>query len=246
MPEWVVAGAGGLVAAATLLVGALVAWFLRVPATVIAAIMAFGAGVLIATLAYSLVEEANDSGGLVATGAGFLAGATLYTVADWLVSRRGASSRHRSAGGNAGSSGTALAIGALIDGVPESVALGLTVAGGGSLSLPVLVAIAISNVPEGLSSTAGLKADGRSAKYVFGMWGGIAAASGLAALVGFLLLASAPAPAIAFVETVAAGGILAMVANTMIPEAFQRDRVLTGIITALGFLTAFVLHEMGG
>jgi len=246
MPDWIVAGLGGVVAAATLLVGALVAWVVRVPAGVTAAIMAFGAGVLISTLAYSLVEEANESGGLLATVAGFLVGALVYTVADWLVSRRGASARQRPAGGNAGSTGTAIAIGALIDGVPESVALGLTVAGGGALSVPVLVAIAISNFPEGLSSTAGMKADGRGARYVFGMWGGIAGASGVAALVGFLLLASAPPAAIAFVQTVAAGGILAMVANTMIPESFQREKVLTGIITALGFLTAFVLHELGG
>jgi zinc transporter, ZIP family len=124
--------------------------------------------------------------------------------------------------------------------------LGLSVAGGGGLSVPVVAAIAISNLPEGLSSTSGMQADGRGARYVFGVWGGITAASTLAAVLGYTVLQSAPASVIAFVTTVAAGAILAMLSNTMIPEAFQRDRVLTGLFAVLGFLAAFSLHELGG
>jgi ZIP family zinc transporter len=241
------ASLSGLIAASTLLLGAAVAWLVRVPPTVVAAILAFGAGVLISALAYELVAEANDDGGLLPTIAGFLVGALLFVGADWLLSRRGAGDRKRPGGTGGEGGGAAIAVGALIDGVPESVVLGLSVAtGGGGLSIPIIAAIAISNIPEGLASTAGMKSDGRRAGYVFGVWGAIAAASTLAALLGYAVFASAGPQVVAFVTTVAAGGILAMVSNTMIPEAFDRDRVLTGLFATLGFLTAFALHELGG
>jgi zinc transporter, ZIP family len=240
------AALSGLIAASTLLLGAAVAFFLRVPQGLVAAVMAFGAGVLIATLAYELVEEANAAGGMAPTITGFLVGAVLFVVADWLLARSGARHRKRMSGTGGAGGGVAIAVGALIDGVPESIVLGLSVANGGGLSLPIIAAIAISNVPEGLSSTSGMKADGRGPGYVFGVWGTIAGASTVAALLGYTLLAGTGDQAVAFVTTVAAGGILAMVSNTMIPEAFQREKVLTGIFAAVGFLTAFVLHELGG
>jgi len=251
MPDPLLAGLLGLAAAATLLVGAAIAWVVRVPASIVAGVMAFGAGVLISALAYELVQEANDDGGLVPTVSGFLVGAVVYVGADLLLSRFGA--RHRKRSGDQqpsedeqSGSGLAIALGALLDGVPESIVLGLSVAGGAAaFSVPILAAVAISNVPEGLSSSAGMKASGRGARYVFGVWGGIVLLSGIAALLGNALLTDASPATIAFVTTVAAGGILAMLANTMIPEAFQRDRALTGLLATLGFLTAFVLHELG-
>jgi zinc transporter, ZIP family len=109
--------------------------------------------------------------------------------------------------------------GALLDGVPESVVLGISLLGGGGVNPAVLVAIVISNVPEGLSSAAGMKRAGRSARYVFGIWIGIAAASGLAALIGYVALDGVSPAVIALITAVAAGAILAMLADTMIPEA---------------------------
>lgn len=242
------AGGYGLAAGSMLVVGAFIAWFARVPASVTAGVMAFGAGVLISALAYELVEEANRDGGLVATVAGFFVGALIYVAADALLARYGARHRKRSSTLQASEeersgSGLAIAVGALLDGVPESIVL--SVAGGGVLSVPIFAAIAISNVPEGLSSVAGMKASGRRVTYVFGVWGGIAVASGFAAFLGSLALTDADSATIAFMTTIAAGGILAMVANTMIPEAFSRDHSLTGLLTTVGFLTAFVLHELG-
>jgi ZIP family zinc transporter len=233
-----------------LLVGAVIAWFVTVPKAVVAGVMAVGAGVLISTLAYELVQEANDDGGLVPTVAGFLVGAVVYVAVDALLSRFGARHRKRSSGlqsseSEQSGSGLAIAAGALLDGIPESIVVGLSVAGGGAVSIPILVAVAISNIPEGLSSSAGMKESGRGARYVFGIWGGIALASGLAALLGLVFLAGADETTIAFVTTIAAGAILAMLSNTMIPEAFQRDHALTGLIATLGFLAAFVLHEIG-
>ena len=247
MPSWSLALLSGAIGGATLLIGAALAWFFRVPPKLTAAVSAFGAGVLISALAYELVAEAADDGGLLPTVLGTLAGAIVFVGADALLSRAGAANR-KSSSGSGGGGGAAIAAGALIDGVPESIVLGLSVAQGGSaaaISVPIVAAVAISNLPEGLSSTAGMKADGRSVRYVFTVWGGIAAASAAAALVGFLVFATAPGAVVAFVTTVAAGAILAMISNTMIPEAFDRDNVLTGLYSVLGFVTAFTLHSLG-
>jgi ZIP family zinc transporter len=113
------------------------------------------------------------------------------------------------------------------------------------VSLSVLAAVFISNVPEGLSSVAGMKRKGRSARYVFGVWGAIAVVSGLAALGGYAALGSAPPELIAVITAVAAGAILTMVADTMIPEAFERTRTWTGVITTVGFLVAFAIDLAG-
>ncbi len=123
--------------------------------------------------------------------------------------------------------------------------LGLSVLTGGGVSIPMLAAVFISNIPEGLSSTAGMKKAGRTRGYVFGVWGGITVASGLAALAGYLLLDGAPSGVLAAVNAVAAGAILAMITDTMIPEAFENAAVYSGLIATLGFLTAFSLHALG-
>jgi zinc transporter, ZIP family len=246
VPVYLQAGLWGLLAGGMLVVGALIAWVVAVPRDVVATVMAFGSGVLISALAFDLVDEAERSGGLTATVVGLLAGATVYVVANVALSRRGAA--HRKSDGEEQSSeqdqagsGTAIAIGALLDGIPESVVLGLSLLGGGGVGVPVLAAIAISNLPEGLSSAAGMKHNGRSARYVFGVWVAIAVASGVAGAVGCLTLDGAPDATIAVITAIAAGAILTMVADTMIPEAFARTRLWTGLITTLGFVTAFAL-----
>lgn len=111
--------------------------------------------------------------------------------------------------------------------------------------MPVLAAIFISNLPEGLSSAAGMKRSGRSARYVFGVWVGIAVASGLAGALGVLLLDGAPPETIAVITALAAGAILAMVADTMIPEAFERAHLYSGLIATLGFIVAFAIGRAG-
>ncbi len=247
MPVWLEAGLWGLLAGGALVVGALVAWFAHVPRQVVASVMAFGAGVLISTLAFDLVDEAETTGGLTATLIGLVGGAIAYVAANIALARRGAAQRKRSeqqpTEEEMQGSGTAIAVGALLDGVPESVVLGMTLLGGGGVGVPVLAAIFISNLPEGLSSAAGMKRSGRSARYVFGVWGGIAVASGIAGLLGALLLDGASPESIAVITAVAAGAILAMVADTMIPEAFERTHIFTGLITTLGFVVAFAIDR---
>lgn len=251
MPTWMQALLWGTVAGAALVLGSAIAWKWTIAPKVVSSIMSFGAGVLISALSFDLVDEAEKGGGLWPTVAGFLAGALVYVGANALLARRGAKHRKRSGGKQPSEkdkpgSGTAIAIGALLDGIPESVVLGLGLVSGGSVSTAVLAAVFISNVPEGLSSTAGMKKSGRSAGYVFGVWGGIALISGLASLIGYASLQNAPAEMVAFITAIAAGAILAMLADTMIPEAFEEHHVLTGLIAAVGFLAAFTISQAGG
>jgi ZIP family zinc transporter len=247
---WIEAGLWGLLAGCALVVGALVAWLIRVPQRVVASVMAFGAGVLISALAFDLVDEAERSGGLLPTVAGFLAGAVAYLVANLALARRGA--RHRKRSGEQqpseqqhGGSGSAIAVGALLDGIPESIVLGLSLLGGNGVGIPVLAAIFISNLPEGLSSAAGMKRSGRSARYVFGVWIGVALASGAAGLLGCLLLQDASVETVAVITALAAGAILTMIADTMIPEAFERTHLYAGLLATIGFLSAFTISRVG-
>jgi zinc transporter, ZIP family len=248
MPVWLQAGAWGLSAGGALVIGALVAWFIPVSHRVVASVMAFGAGVLISALSFDLVDEAEQTGGLTATMAGFLGGALVYVLANVVLARHGARHRKRSSGQQPSEeqspgSGVAIAIGALMDGIPESVVLGLSLLSGGGVGIPVLVAIFISNIPEGLSSSAGMKRSGRTPGYVFGIWCGIAFASGLAGLLGALLLESASPVTVAVITAIAAGAILAIIADTMIPEAFERTHLYAGLIAVLGFMVAFTIER---
>lgn len=250
IPLWAQAGFWGFVAGAALIIGAAVAYFVRVPARLIAGIMAFGAGVLISALSFDLMDEAYHRGGFDSTAIGFVAGAAVYTAANYLLSLQGAKHRKRSGDqqpseGDDGGSGLAIAIGALLDGIPESIVIGLSLLKGGAVSFVAVIAIFLSNIPEGLSSAAGMKKAGRSAKYIFGVWSGIALASGVAALLGYTVFQKFSADVIAATTAVAAGAILSMLVDTMIPEAFEEAHDFAGLITVLGFLTAFVLTKMG-
>lgn len=248
LPGWLQAGCWGLVAGGALLLGAWIGVRFAVPQRIVAGIMAFGSGVLISALSFELMDKAFDQGGIGATACGFIAGACIYTGANWLLARHGARHRKRSTprhhkedkeGG-----GAAIAIGALLDGIPESIVIGLSLLGGGGVSVAVVVAVFLSNLPEGLSSAAGMKHAGRSHGYIYGVWSAIAVASGLAALVGFTVFHHFPPEVLAATTAVAAGGVLAMVADTMIPEAFEEAHDFAGLIVAAGFLAAFALSKL--
>lgn len=245
------AGLWGLLAGAALVLGAVIAYFVDLPQRIVAAVMAFGAGVLISALAFELMDEAYKTGGFDSTAFGFLGGAAVFTAVNMYLSRRGGRHRKRSGGlqpreSDKGGSGLAIAAGALLDGIPESVVIGLSLLGGKGVSLVTVAAVFLSNVPEGLSSAAGMRKAGRPALYVFGVWGGIALASGVASLAGNTLLAGAGPEVIAAITAVAAGAILAMLADTLIPEAFEHAHDFAGLITVTGFLAAFVLSKLEG
>ena len=250
MPLWAQAGFWGAVAGSALILGALAGYFFKLPKRLTAAIMAFGSGVLISALAFDLMDDAYHRGGFDATAVGFVGGAAVYTAANWFLSRHGAKHRKRSgkrqpSEQEQAGSGLAIAVGALLDGIPESIAIGVSMIAGGAVSTVAVIAVFLSNVPEGLSSADGMKHAGRSATYVFGVWVGIAVISGLASLVGYAVFRSFPADIIAATIAVAAGAILAMLTDTMVPEAFDEAHNFAGLITVLGFLAAFLLSKAG-
>lgn len=245
------AGFWGLVAGSALLLGASVGYFSKASQRLIASIMAFGSGVLISALAFELMDEAYKRGGFYSTSAGFVGGAAVYTLANWYLSRKGAKHRKRSASGkqpsekeNSGS-GLAIAVGSLLDGIPESIVIGVSMIHGGTVGWVTVIAIFLSNIPEGLSSSAGMKKAGRSVVYVFGIWVGIALISGAASLAGYAVFRYFSAGVIALTTAVAAGAILSMLVDTMIPEAFEETHNFAGLITVLGFLAAFMLSKLG-
>ncbi|MBA2448511.1 MAG: ZIP family zinc transporter [Chloroflexi bacterium] len=253
VPLWSQAAFWGLVAGSALVLGAAIAYFTDLPHRLIAAIMGFGAGVLISVLSFELLEEAYTEGGFGPATAGFLGGAALFSAVNWYLSRRGAEHRKRCGGcveqpaeADMPGSGLAIAVGALLDGVPESIAVGLSLADGGAVSAVAVAGFFLANVPEGLSSAAGMKQAGRSAGYIFGIWSGIAVLSGVAALLGYAVFGGFSPAVVAATTALAAGGVLATLAETMIPEAFDQAPHFIGLITATGFLVAFTLTQLSG
>lgn len=251
MPVWLQAWLWGLLAGSALVLGAAIGYYAKIGQRLIAGIMAFGGGVLISALSFDLMDDAYRRGGFDSTAVGFVAGAFVYTVVNSYLAMQGAKHRKRSGGRQPSEedhsgSGMAIAVGALLDGIPESIAIGITMIEGGSVGLVMVVAIFLSNVPEALSSSAGMKKSGRSRAYVFGVWSAIAVASSVASLIGYTGFRGVSPDVVAATVAVAAGAILAMLADTMIPEAFEEAHNFAGLITVVGFLVAFTLSKMGG
>ena len=236
----------GLLSGSALLIGAAIGVYGRLGRRPVAWVMAFGSGILISAIAFDLMDEAFSHGGLPSTAAGFLIGAGIFTVGAVLIARAGGRHRKRSSRtGDAGSAAT-IALGTAIDGIPESIIIGLMLLDSEGIALATLAAIFLSNIPEALSSSAGMRAAGRSLAYVFGLWGAIAAMSGVFALVGYAFFAAAAPETIAVTQAIAAGALLAMIADTMIPEAFHDAQDAAGLISAIGFVSGFALsHGLG-
>jgi ZIP family zinc transporter len=238
------AGFWGFVGGFALLVGAVAGLFLPAGQRLIGLIMAFGAGVLISALAFELTQEAFERGGVDAVAIGLTFGALSFFVGDTIVDRKGGEHRKRSGGQQAGGNGSAIVVGALMDGIPESVAIGVSLVGGGAVAAPVVIAVFLSNVPESLSAATGLRTAGHSARYVMGLWLAVTAMSALAAALGYALLGDASPNLIAAIQAFAAGAILTMLADTMMPEAFEHGGAQVGLVTVLGFALSFFLSTL--
>lgn len=235
----------GGVAGGALLLGATVGYFLKIPRKVSAGVMAFGVGVLIACLAFNLMAEAVHIGGVAPSALGFVFGAALYTIANAFLAQQGAKHRKRSTNpeGAAATASLAIALGALLDGVPEAAAIGTSLLDGQGVALVTVLAIFISNLPEGLSSTVGMKSAGKSGLFIFSIWGGITAACVFSAWLGYAFIGQFGQFYIAIAVASAAGAILVMIIDTMVPEAFDEIHALSGPIAATGFLLTFIASQ---
>jgi ZIP family zinc transporter len=230
----------GALSAATLVVGGLVV-FVRKPAEhTLGLVMAFGAGVLVSAVSFELVEEAIDlPGGAGAAFAGLFVGALTFTLGDAALARYGVRHRKDIGGAPLDASGPAIVLGAVLDGVPESAVLGLTILQTGSVSLSMFVAVIVSNLPEAIAASSSLASSGWSRMRVTGLWTAVALVAGLASAAGFALLDGASPETLSFVLTFAGGAILTMLATTMMPEAFEHAGRSAGLATVLGFAVAY-------
>lgn len=228
----------GLAAASSLVVGGLLASWVTLGKRTLGIIMGFGAGVLLSATAYELVFEAVHIAKLSGFPAlGFFAGAFTFFFADMLIGRMGGRQGKTADANGADQSSLVvpLVLGIILDGVPESVVIGLGVLQSGAVSLAMLVAVFISNLPEAAASTAGMRAGGWSRTKVFLLWSAIAVVCAFASAAGYALLGGVSPFVLAVVQAFAGGAILMMLANTMIPEAYQRAGKLAGVATVLGF-----------
>jgi ZIP family zinc transporter len=233
----------GLLAGSSLVLGAVIALLVRIPLRAIGLIMGFGAGVLISAVAFDLVDEAAaKSTGHGALIAGIFAGCLVFFVGDRVIDNLGGS--ERKAARSTGENGSALSIvlGTVLDGIPESMVIGLTIFEGGKVGAAYLAAVFISNLPESISATSGLVAGGWIKSRILWMWIGIALVAALASLAGYGLFQDSSPGVVAFVLMFAAGAILTMLADTMMPEAFEHGGKLVGIMVTLGFAVAFTIH----
>ena len=212
----------GLVAASTLIVGAALALALPWTRRAIGLIAGFGAGALISAVTLDLTASAFAEAHVAIVVAGLGAGAIAFSAGNWALHRGGAvRHRKRSAGQQAGADPLGIVLGTVLDGIPESVVIGISLLAGEGVGLAFLAAVAISNLPEAISSTTGLRRVGWSTRGIMGLWVIVVGLSAVAAGAGYGLLAGAPIEVAAAIQAFAAGAVLTMLADTMMPEAFD-------------------------
>lgn len=233
----------GAIAAASLLVGFFLASRGMSDRT-IGMVMGFGSGALLSAIAYELVPESALGGGYMAIA--FCTGAFAFFGADWIIDKRGGKDRKDIAGDQAGGSGSAIFIGTLLDNIPESIILGMSLALGGAVNAAFLTAVFVSNLPEGVAGSLNLKTAGYSRNRIFWMWATLVLISGVCAGLGYVAVRLMPNATGRIVQAFAAGAMLTMLADAMMPEAFEHGGKLVGIITVMGFLGAAALSVMEG
>jgi ZIP family zinc transporter len=224
--------AWSLLGASSLLIGAALAFWVPIGSRLLGMIMAFGAGVLISAVAYELVEEAvRTSTARFAIGGGFALGAIVFYVGDGYIARMAGGERH---------GGLGIVLGAVLDGIPESVVIGASLVRGDVVSVAVIVAVFLSNIPESIAASSDLVRDGWPKGRIAWLWVAVVATSTFAAGIGYALLQDASGSWIAAIQAFAGGAILTMLADEMLPEAFEyaeRNRSV-GLAVAFGFAVA--------
>lgn len=236
----------GAVNGLSLIVGAFTGTFLNLNQKTIARIMAFGSGVLICTVAIALMEEAFERGGFDAVTVGLILGGITFLAADYIIHLRGGRKHRRKPllDPQYDSNGKVILVGSALDGLPESIALGIALFSSHSQSFLVLSAIVLSNFPEGIASIKGLKKEGYSSKKIFLFWGAVAFLVFTFTVLSYAFLNDINPNTIGIIQAFAAGAILCMLADSMIPEAYEEAGFTVGFLTLLGFLSAFILERI--
>jgi ZIP family zinc transporter len=228
----------GALAASSLVLGALLAFARDWPKRQVGLVLAFGAGALISAVSFELAGEGIKVGSLRSTAIGLGAGALTYFALDSLIERR--------SGGGDGTSdpGTALALGAFLDGIPEQLVLGIGIATGAGVGIGLLVAIFVSNLPEAIGSASEMERAGIGRRKILGLWAAVAAICTLATVAGYAAADAASGELTAAIDGFAAGALLVMLIDSMIPEATGDSGRVAGLVTTLGFAVATALSSL--
>ncbi len=233
MPDLAQAILWGAIGASALLLGAVIALRARPRHQIVGLVMGFGVGAMFSAIAYQLLPDASSDAGVVG---GLVAGALVFYFGDLAIDRRGGMSRKAIGNIHPDSEGNAIFLGTLLDGIPESFVLGAAVATGETFGLAFIAAVFVSNLPEAIAATTSMSESGAPTRRIWVMWGGLVLASAMAAGVGYVLTGSAAGWIGGFAEAFAAGAILVMLVDSMVPEAIQWGGKLVGLATVLGFI----------
>jgi ZIP family zinc transporter len=233
----------GFLATSSLILGGVMASRLSLSKRALGIIMAFGAGALISAVSYELIYEAIKLGkGTGFPAFGLFAGALAFYFSDLLIGKLGTGNHMAIEGSGQSNLVIPMVLGIILDGIPESIVIGLGIfEGAGTVSIAMLVAVFISNLPESIAGSTGMKANGWSRRKIFFLWLIIALVCSASTLAGYSLFSSASAQWLSFIQAFAGGAILMMLANSMMPEAFEHGGKLAGIFTVLGFAVSVVM-----
>ena len=234
----------GLISVLPLIIGAYLGSVIKIKEKIIGTISAFGAGAMIAALTFGLMEESFRLGSFDNAIIGFLAGGLVFIIGDLIIIKIGGRG-HKEYYDVENSTGWGIVLGAILDGIPESIALGIGLLLNPTLGLLVLVGVFTSNLPEGISSSYDLKKQNKSNKEILLTWLVVAVVCLIFVIIGYVLFDNISPHITATFQSFAAGAILAMLASTMMPEAYQEGGVSSSSATVLGFILIFILSKVG-
>ena len=234
----------GALAASSLVIGAALSFAREWPERQVGYVLAFGAGALISAVSFELAAEGIAVGGAAFTGIGLGLGAVTYYLLDGVIARRHATGRGRTGRMEGSGSGTALALGAFLDGIPEQLVLGINIAAGAGVGVSLLVAIFVSNLPEALGSADDMEKHGKSREQIMRLWVLVAAICAVASLLGYLAADAVRGNGKAVIDGFAAGALLVMLIDSMIPDARKDAGRGAGLVTVLGFAVAAGLSSL--
>lgn len=229
----------GLLAACSLVIGDILATYIHIPRRVLGLVLAFGVGVLMSAISFDLLEDAYLATGRgLSIALGLVGGSLVFFAGDCAIERRGGHSHRR---GQSGGTGADILLGSILDGVPESIVIGLTLVKGGAVSVAMIVAVFLANIPEALGATAGLRKTGWSRNRTLLLWLFVTLISGIASFAGYTFFSDVSPDVLAFTMSFAAGALLTMIANSMMPEAYRDSGRIGGLITTCGFGLAYFI-----